>query len=384
MRLLGLERDPHVRQGGADGESDQDAERRAARNDREEGEQERAPQHQVGELDRAQRHVGPFEQALELQPEPAASESPLGRAEEPREGCQPLALLLLLGLARAALDVRGEAGLDPRALGRAEHEAARGQDEEGDQHGQEEPAERRVERRGEDPSARTRLVEGAGNREVGGGGALGIERDAKVQLLARARGRHVLDPPRPLELRCHRGVDPGEGLARGGRVEGAAGLAGERLQRLLGLGAGADRDGIDEHAGLVGARDRLGERCLARDVLAVGEEHDDPGATLLLREQRGREHDRVVQGRAGLGVHGHRAQRVVGVDRRGREGSELHRRRAEDDDGHPVGARLGGEELAGGGCCVVELLAGHRAGAVDGDDDALRGGEVQSGQVDDA
>jgi hypothetical protein len=65
----------------------------------------------------------------------------LGRAEQARQSGEALALLALPRLA-GALDVRGEAGLDPRALGRGEHEPARGEHEERDEHGQQQPTER--------------------------------------------------------------------------------------------------------------------------------------------------------------------------------------------------------------------------------------------------
>ncbi len=205
-----------------------------------------------------------------------------------------------------------------------------------------------------------------------------------MKLLAGPCGGDVLDPPRALELGRDRGVDLGEGLARGGGVEGAAGLVRELLQRLLGLVARADRDRVDQRACLVGAGDRLVERGLARDVLAVGEEHDHARPARFLREDARRERHGVVQRRAGGRVHGHRAQRVVGVDRRGGEARQLHGLRAEDDHGDAVGRRLGREELPRSRRRVLQLLAGHRLRAVDGDHDALRGGEVLCGQVDHA
>src|SRR6185437_12189019 len=124
-----LERDEEVRDRATNGEGDQDLERRAPADRGEQCERESAADDQVGELDRAQRQVGPFELALQVPPDAAMAEGVFGRAEQTCERREALALLTLAGFARA-FDVRREPRLDPRALGRREQEAAGGEHEE--------------------------------------------------------------------------------------------------------------------------------------------------------------------------------------------------------------------------------------------------------------
>src|SRR4029079_13912502 len=112
---LRLEGNEQVGDGAADGEGDEDLHRRASACSCEERDDERAADDQVRELDRAQRQVGPLQLALQLVPDAPVAERLLGGAEEPAESGEALAPLTLARLARA-LDMRGEAGLDPRAL----------------------------------------------------------------------------------------------------------------------------------------------------------------------------------------------------------------------------------------------------------------------------
>ena len=138
---LRLERDPEVRKQGADAERDQDPHRRASGQRGEEHEQEAASGHQVEELDRTQGHVGALELGVHLLPQAPVAEGLLGQAEEPGERREALALLAATRATGAALDVRGEAALDPGAFSPCQRQADRGQDEERDDQRHHEPAE---------------------------------------------------------------------------------------------------------------------------------------------------------------------------------------------------------------------------------------------------
>ena len=278
----------------------------------------------------------------------------------------------------------GEPALHPRALARGEHQTACRQDEEGDEQRQQETAERRVERGGELAAVTGGSLEVARHGQVGRRGALGIEGRPEVELLARPRCGHPLEPPGAAELGGDRGVDALQHRARDGAVEGASRLARDLLERLPGRVRAADDDRVDERTGLPRRRHRLIKRGRARDVLAIGEQDDYACAAHFLRQHRGGEGESVVERRSGLGVHGHRAQRVVRVDRRGRKAGELDGVRPEDDHGDSIGARLGADELPGGGDRIVQLPSCHRPRAVDGDHDALRGSQVLSRQVEHA
>jgi hypothetical protein len=130
-------------------------------------------------------------------------------------------------------------------------------------------------------------------------------------------------------------------------------------------------------------RQGVGQRDLARDVLAVGEQDDYARAAVLAAERVRGELQRVVERRPVVLVDRERAQRVVRLGGRGRERAQLHRPRAERDHGDAVGGRLRVQELPRRGECVVELRARHRARAVDRDHHAFRGGEVHGVQADD-
>src|SRR5439155_20270560 len=145
--------------------------------------------------DRAQRHVGPLELVLQLLPDVSVAERLLGRAKQARERGEALAFLPAPGAARAALDVRGETALDPGALRALEREGGCGQDDEGDEQRDHEPAEWAVERLWQTAARGGSGGQVAGYLEVRRSRALGRERDAQVQLVARPRRGHVLDPP---------------------------------------------------------------------------------------------------------------------------------------------------------------------------------------------
>ena len=100
------------------------------------------------------------------------------------------------------------------------------------------------------PAATSNAVAGAGRREVG-------------------------ELPRPAELLCERRVDR---LQRGrscGAAVAAARFSGETLQRSRLEARAFDRDRIDGDPRIVGGGDRLFEARLARDLLAVCEQHED-------------------------------------------------------------------------------------------------------------
>jgi hypothetical protein len=162
----GLERDPEVGQQRAHAEGDQDPERRAAGQRGEKHEREAAARHQVDELDRAQRHVCPLELQVHLLPEPAMAEGLLGDPKEAGEGGEALALLASPGTSRPALEVGGKTALDPRAGAAGEREARRGEDDEGDDQGEDEPAERGVEGTREASAVDNRRREAVGDGEV--------------------------------------------------------------------------------------------------------------------------------------------------------------------------------------------------------------------------
>ena len=184
---------------------------------------------------------------------------------------------------------------------------------------------------------------------------------AQVDVVARARGGLVREPPGAAELGGDRGVDRAERSRRGGRVVRAARGAGESLERRGVEPLADDADRIERDARRTGGLDGPLEAGLARHVAAVGEQDDDAAQVLLRLERLRREGDRVVERRPAARVDRDLAQGRDGVDRRRGERRQEHGLQPELEDGDPVGGRLRGDERPRGGGRVAQGLACHRA-----------------------
>ena len=170
------------------------------------------PPHQVDELDRAERQVGPLEHSLQRPPVLPVRERLLGRAEEAREQREPLAVLLALDPCVRLVDVRCEPLAQPLATRRREGERPGEEHEQADEQRHHRRA-GAVEALGEQGALRG--VADSGDRERRARLARRGQR-RKLKLLAGTRRGRVLDAPRALELRarCWRRSRPAPGSSR--------------------------------------------------------------------------------------------------------------------------------------------------------------------------
>ena len=342
--------------------------------------EERRATHQVHELDRADREIGPLDQVADTLPAPEVPERPFGGPEEPRGEREPLAAVRLLSDPRLrGPNVWIEPVREPGALLRSEREEPRDEDEETDCASEDERAPAALEhalgeqRRGLCVVRRRREArndERSLDRLVAGAGGLDGE------MVAGPRRRDVADLPRALELLGDRCVNLGQGLARGRAVVGAAGLLGELLQRRRREERALDRNRVDGDARILRGAGCVGQRRLAHGLVAVRHEDDHAGRQGLSRERASRQDDCVPERRALDRVDREGPKRRVGVDRGRREARQRNRLRRKRRDRDPVGGGLRFDEGACRGGCVGKWLAAHRPRAIDHEHDALRPPEV--------
>ncbi len=295
---------------------------------------ERAAGDHIDELDRAHRHVGPLEHALELRPEPGAREHFLrGREQRCEQG--RAALLLLRAPARRFAEVRRETPLEPAARRGREGKA------DGEEHDQ---ANAERDRQRTEWGVQDRARQQARGRRPRRGAARELERLRR----GRAVGRHcqrgvlagaerggVVQLPGAPERRSDRGVRAAK-LTRCVRADVApARRAGEVAQRAGRELRALDADHVHRHAGGPGRVGGSHRRGTAARVVPVGQEHQRAAGALLAREHVRGEGGAVPECRAGPGcrrggraAHCRRRPRRERSRRAGRPGAPSRRRRS--------------------------------------------------------
>ena len=197
-----------------------------------------------------------------------------------------------------------------------------------------------------------------------------------MNVVARTRGRHVLDPPRALQRVGDRSIHLGEVRGRRCAVVLAAGRARDLDQRVGRKALALDPDRVDRRVRMARRRDRLLDRALAGVVGTVGEDDDHAAGERIGLELLCSDCDRVEEGRAAQAVGPQLRQRGVGVELHGRERRQRQRPRAERDHSKLVGGLLRGDECARRRDRVGKGLPAHRLRAVDQRRDRLGLAEI--------
>src|SRR5581483_12154962 len=192
-------------------------------------------------------------------------------------------------------------------------------------------AEPRTEHMWKPGAIRSRTTPRQGDRARGGAEWADGDRDP----VAGSRRRSIGEPPGAVELLRDPPVDGGKRAARRARVEGSSGSLREPSQHaVVGI---AERDRVNDDAGLASGPKGTSEARRAADVVPVGEQNEHTPRQRLVRELRRRQGDGVVESGSLDRIGRKGSERAVAVDRRLAEARLGDGAGREGDDGRLVG-----------------------------------------------
>ena len=162
-------------------------------------------------------------------------------------------------------------------------------------------------------------------------------------------------------------------------MEAAAGLARKPPQTGC-VGVRAECDRVDDRTRLVQGHEGVTLGDSAADVVAVSE-HNDYVTSRLARQQAGGEIHCVPEGGARIRSDGERPERIVRIDRGGRERALLRGMPAEGDERDSIRRRLRCHEGSRRSRGLGERPAGHRARRIEREHHVFRPPEIDRAQA---